>query len=295
LRRALEARWLGRVQKLVDQHIDVVWNFENSRFYEMRFAGARLKIYQQVDLNQDFHAAKAAATADLSIAVSGPIERRLVATAKKLIRVTHGYAEHPMSGDMPDGFEAGFKRPSVNAVLVGNLDIAYLDISLLAQLVAAHPEVRFHFVGKYSVGSGLHGEIGSAPNTVFWGRQPSSALPAFLSCADILLVAYLAEGHLEQLANPHKMMEYLASGRVVLATRTLEYEERLGLIEIARSRQEFLARFRVIVSQIDKWNSAEKMRVRQEFALANSYSRQMDRIVDALGERGHQLLGGVGS
>ncbi len=60
LRRALEARWLGKVEQLAGARIDVVWNFENSRFFDMNFAGKRLTIYQQVDLDQAFHPAKAA-------------------------------------------------------------------------------------------------------------------------------------------------------------------------------------------------------------------------------------------
>ncbi|MDO9460743.1 MAG: hypothetical protein Q7N95_11595 [Alphaproteobacteria bacterium] len=286
LRRSLEARWLGQVEKTLGRPVDVIWLFENSRFYDLRFAGSRLKIYQQVDLNQNFQPESAAATADLSIAISAPIEQRLSPVARKLIRITHGHADRNAAQFRPEGLDQRFGRAMVNAVLIGNLDIAYMDVPLLAQLVSAHPEVCFHFIGTYTAGQGLHGATSLAPNTVFWGRQPADFLPAFLNRADVLLVAYLADAHLDQLANPHKMMEYLASGRCILATRTLEYEDRPDLIETALDRADYARRFGLIAADPAAWNSAEAVARRQAFAHQNTYPRQLDRIVQALGPRG---------
>lgn len=286
LRRSLEARWLGRVEKIIGRPIDVIWNFENSRFYDLRFAGERLKIYQQVDLNQNFRPESAAATSDLSIAISAPIEQRLSPFARNLIRITHGHADQGADQFRPERLDQRFGRAKVNAVLTGNLDIAYLDVPLLAQLVSTHPEVCFHFIGAYTAGQGLHGAVGLAPNSVFWGRQRADVLPAILKRADVLLVAYLADVHLDQLANPHKMMEYLASGRCVLATRTLEYEDRPDLIETALNRADFARRFGLIAANPAAWNSADAVARRQAFAHQNTYTRQLDRIVQALGPRG---------
>jgi hypothetical protein len=286
LRRTLEARWLRQVEQIVGHPIEVVWSFENSRFFDMGFAGGRLKIYQQVDLNQDFHPARAAATADLAIANDAPIEQRLAPVARHLIRITHGYAGHDMIDSVPDELEPDFACAPVNAVLIGNLDIAYLDVPLLTQLVADHLGTRFHFVGNYTRGQGLHGAVGQAHNTRFWGRQSAHALPAFLSCADVLLLTYLAGQHLDQLANPHKMMEYLAAGRCVLATRTLEYDDRPDLIETACDSVDYTRRFAAIVANPSAWNRPEQIVRRQDFARDNTYSRQVDRIAQAIGSRG---------
>lgn len=286
LRRALEARWLGQVEALAGERVDVVWNFENSRFYDLGFAGGRLKIYQQVDLNQDFHPDEAAVSADLVIALSAPIAARLKSAAPSLIRLTHGHAAHPCTDDLPDGAAASFGASPLNAVMIGNLDIAYLDVTLLVQLVDENPNVRFHFIGGYSSGSKLYSATASAPNVVFWGRQPAHLLPGFLERADLLLLAYLADQHLDQLANPHKMMEYLASGRAVLATRTLDYEGRPDLLEMAMDRADYAQRFAVIMAEPDVWNSPARMAARRTFASENTYPRQIERIAQALGPRG---------
>jgi glycosyltransferase involved in cell wall biosynthesis len=289
LRRALEARWLGQLERMIGARVDVVWNFENSRFFDMGFAGERLKIYQQVDLNQHFHPDLAARTADLAIAISGPIEQRLAPAAHHLIRITHGHAPAPASLPLPDGVPEDFALAPVNVVLTGNLDMVYLDVELIADMVRSHPAVRFHFIGSYRAGQGLHGATGKTANVRFWGRQPAALLPAFLARADLLLVAYLAEQHLAQLANPHKVMEYLAAGRCILATRTLEYENRPDLLEMAQNRADFARRFGMIVANPTAYNRPEQVTQRLDFARDNTYPRQIDRILQALGPRGHLI------
>jgi len=285
VRRGLEAAWLRRLEAVAGTHIDVVWLFENSRFFDMRFAGDRLKIYHQVDLNQDLHPDRAAATADIAIAISGPIAERLKGAASLPLRITHGCQWRP-AGALPAQGEERFAGCQVHAMLTGNLDTVYMDTQLVSDLVADHPEVRFHFVGRYTIDSGLHQALQSAPNAVFWGPLPAMDLPALLARADILLVTYLADTYLQQLANPHKIMEYLASGRAVLATRTLEYEERPGLIEIAPDREAYRAMFKAMAADPQHWNSEANVARRRAFAGDHTYGRQIDRIAAALGDRG---------
>ena len=289
LRRALEARWLRKVEAIASATIDMVWNFENSRFFDLRFAGDRLKIYHQVDLNQDFHPKIAAETADLSIAISDPIERRLKSSARSLIRITHGCPNVSNKQLAPASIEERFSKEDFNAVLTGNFDIQYLDVLLLKRLVEMHPNVCFHFVGKFTHNIGLHAAVGASSNAIFWGHQPSEYLSSFLDRADVLLVTYLADDHLDQLANPHKIMEYLTSGRCVLATRTLEYEESSGLVEIAQDRDDFLHRFSEIVATPSFWNTPEMIAKRRAYASDNTYSKQLDRIAEALGPKGYLI------
>jgi hypothetical protein len=84
-------------------------------------------------------------------------------------------------------------------------------------------------------------------------------------------------------------MEYRASGRCVLATRTLEYEAHPELVIIANNREEYLQRFSEIVADPSPWNSDELTAKRKNFANQNTYPRQLDRIQEALGVRGRVL------
>jgi glycosyltransferase involved in cell wall biosynthesis len=281
-RRLLEARWLARLEDALGWRVELVWLFENSRFFDMSFAGDRVKIYQQVDLNQDFHPLKAAETADLSIAISGPIERRLESAAKRLLRLSHGVASGPESPISASVQEERFSQFNRNVVLTGNLDISYLNVELLAGLVRDHPEVCFHFIGSYRKDGKLFRLTGQAPNVIWWGRQPSGALPSILREADLLLVTYLAETHREQLANPHKIMEYLASGSPVLATYTEEYAERSDLIWMATSADDFRTKFAKLIRDPEALSDTKAREVRKAFAAKHTYERQIDRIAIAL-------------
>jgi len=289
MRRVLESRWLHAVEQVAGQPIDAVWNFENSRFFDMGFAGKRLTIYQQVDLNQHFNPLRAAATADLTIAICEPIEQQLAPVAKKLLRLAHGHANADVVNEVPNDVEVAFQRLRTNAVYIGNLDIVYLDVPLLAQLVADHPETCFHFVGTYTAGKGLHASLGHARNSRFWGHQPREMLPAFLTRADVQLIAYRADQHPEQLANPHKLMEYLAAGRCVLATWTQEYVHRPDLVVMANNHGEYRRRFAEIVADPKSWNNEQQVAHRQAFAQNHTYPRQLDRIVQALASRGYLI------
>lgn len=288
LRRVLEARWLARVENLAGGRIDVVWLFENSRFFNMHFAGERLKIYHQVDLDQNFKPEEAAATADISLAISTPIESRISGSARRILRITHGCPPRSTCDSEPSQLDAAFSRKRVNAVMTGNMSRAYLDLDVLADLIDKHPDVGFHFVGRHDRGLGLHARVSEASNVVFWGQYPASALPAFLDRADVLLAIYKAE-HCAQMANPHKMMEYFAAGRCVLASRTLEYENRPDLVETARSRDDLKARFAAIVADPPAFNTPDLIARRRAFAADNTYPRQLDRIAAALGPSGRLI------
>ena len=286
MRNWLEKRWLERLEEASGHCIDAIWLFENSRFFDMRFAGSRLCIYQQVDLNQDFNPKIAAATADLAIAISEPIEKRIKPSAQHYLRLTHGVATGHESSIPDASLDEQFSPGMRHAVLVGNLDIPYLDLKLLEHLVRDHPEVRFHFVGSYNESGDLFRAVGHADNVVWWGRQKSEALPSILRRADLLLVTYLTDRHREQLANPHKLMEYLASGTPILASFTEEYDDRPELVAMAENAAEFRRKFSRLIFNDQMLSDPGGIKKRQDYAADNTYSRQLDRIAQALGPRG---------
>ena len=71
----------------------MVWLFENSRFFDLAFAGERLKIYHQVDLNQNFNPKTAAATADICFCSSDRIKERILPFNALVHKIHHGLPE----------------------------------------------------------------------------------------------------------------------------------------------------------------------------------------------------------
>lgn len=288
LRRWREALWLAQLERIAECRIDAIWLFENSRFYDLRFAGSRLKIYHQVDLNQCFHPETAAATADICFCTTDFICDQLVPHAPHVYKIHHGLAQIESPQYLSDEQQRRFNGRSPHAAYIGNLDMAYLDAELLADAARTFPNVRFHFVGGYSETGCLQQLAGQLPNVVWWGKVDSALIPAILARADVLLVTYKAAFYREQLASPHKFMEYLASGKTIVATYTDEYKDQRHLLEMVDDNADYLAAFSRVVDRLDEYNSPYRQAERKTFAGAHSYSKQLDRIFSLLQQ--HKLL-----
>jgi glycosyltransferase involved in cell wall biosynthesis len=285
VRRWLEARWLARFEKEAGCTVDAVWLFENSRFYDLRFAGTRLKIYHQVDLNQNFHPATAARTADICFCTTELIRQTLLPHNERVYKIHHGLVQVQEPISLGPTRQAHFERPGPHAVYVGNLDMQFLDVDLLTTLVARYPSVHFHFIGGFSCDSGLWRNAHSFPNITWWGKVESQLIPAILERSDILLVTYLAQRWRDQ-ASPHKFMEYLASGKVVVSTYTDEYKDKRDLIEMADISGDFIACFDRVVSNLTRFNSPEAARSRRQFAFDHTYRKQLARVNTYLQQHG---------
>ena len=85
IRNIIEKNWLENLEKIIEKKITIVWLFENSRFFDMNFAGSRLKIYHQVDSDQNFHMKEAAISSDICFCVTDFIKRDLLPYNKKVL------------------------------------------------------------------------------------------------------------------------------------------------------------------------------------------------------------------
>ena len=289
LREKLEARWLAQLERACGTTIDVVWLFENSRFYDMGFSGSRLHIYHQVDVNQDFHTAAAARSADVCFCTSDAIARRLRPHARHVIKIDHGYAEAAQDPVLPPALKGHFDRTGPHLVYIGSLDIRYLRNDLLIRATTLFPDATFHFVGSHSGTTPLFKIACNRPNVRWWGQVASDLIPAILARSDVLLLAYDAEKSPDQLSNPHKLMQYLGSGKVIVATWTEEYQDKRHLLKMVRNGEEFLPCLGETLVDLDRMNAPDRMAARIDFARAHSYPKQLERIEAALEQLGLSL------
>lgn len=290
LRKWKEARWLKKLEKQIGYSFDVIWLFENSRFYDLGFAGDRLKIYHQVDLNQNFHIKEAASSADICFCTTDFIKQELVHFNDKVYKIHHGVANKTKRSKLSEKQITNFSKSKINVSLIGNLDIRFLDNTIIQKIVKQHPNVIFHFVGNYNFGSEVYKTCSSYNNITWWGKVESELIPAILSECGIHLLIYKAEKKSDtmQLASPHKIMEYLASGKVIVATYTDEYKDKPGLLEMTQEKEEFIATFKKVVNNLKTYNSEENQKMRKSFAQDNTYERQLSRILSHL--KSHELI-----
>lgn len=278
LRNYLERRWLEKLEKTIGQTFTTVWLFENSRFYDMAFAGDRLKIYHQVDSNQNFHIKEAASSADICFCITDFIKRDLLVYNKNVFQIDHGirFSDHhtALSKEQQEYFTL---KQGIQAAYVGNLDSLDIDRDTLVALVKAFPDVTFQFIGSYAKEGVLYQRCEAFKNIVWWGRVESALIPAILEKVDLSIVCYIVN---KNNANSHKMLEYLHSGKVTVSTYMDAYKDKRHLLEMTEldKTDQYNQLFKKVVDNLDFYNSAEKQQQRIAFAKEHSYESQLNII-----------------
>lgn len=166
----------------------------------------------------------------------------------------------------------------MKASLIGNLDIPYLDVGLLEELVSRFPDVLFQFIGSFNPAGETYNQLKRFANVFFAGVMAPPDLHWQIAASDILLVCYKVGEHREQLASPHKIMEYLASGKVVVATYTDEYKDKEDLLVMANTKEEYLEAFKEVVHNLARFNDAAAQELRKTFARAHTYEKQLEKV-----------------
>ena len=278
LRVYLEGQWLKNLEKLIESKMDTIWIFENSRFYNMEFAKDRLKIYHQVDSNQNFHIKEASSSADICFCVTDYIKRDLLIYNKKVFKISHGLniskEKLALSLEQLDYFN----KSTINITYIGNIDIIYINEKILYSLVLSYPDITFHLIGNYSKDGVLYKLCKDMKNIVWWGRVESKLISTILEKIDISLLIYRVEEYQKQLANSHKILEYLYSGKVTIATYTDEYKDKRELLEMVDSSDNYEKKFEEVLHNLKFYNSKEKQEERVAFAEENSYRKQLEKI-----------------
>jgi hypothetical protein len=239
-----------------------------------------------VDLNQNFQTRKAASTANICLCTTEHIRNRLLAFNSKTFKINHGYnvSESAIKPVILPG------QSSIKAMYAGNLAMPYIDWELIHVLVNENPGVDFIFVGpdRDDRVDGAKREVRKSENTFFIGRVKSNDLLSYYEAADILMVAYQERYHADQ-ANPHKMMEYLGSGKMIVATFTAEFADlsNRNLLMMSRQNTDHSKIFSETLNDLIAWNADEKQQLRRAWALDNSYDKQLDRIENLLNAELH--------
>ncbi len=280
-RRQIQRKY-EKLQQLINCTFDVIWSFDNSVFYDFAaLPGNVLKISHIVDLNQDFQTAKAASTADICFCTTDYIKEKLLFHNPNTFKIHHGYTPSRALKEkvvLPGSH-------TIKAVYVGNLAFPYIDWQIICQLVKQHQTVDFVFVGpdgKSNLSKNIYTNadkevVKAARNTYFVGAVPHEQIPGILEQADVLLVAYKEEHHRDQ-ASPHKFMEYLGSGKVIVATYTDEYKDKSELLEMTERNEDIPNKFNEVIKNLKCCNASKKMEQCKEFANNNTYIKQIETI-----------------
>lgn len=265
-----------QLQKLCNVEFDIVWSFDNSVFYDFSaLPKSVFSISHIVDLNQNFQTAKAATTANICICTTQYIKDTLLRYNKKVWKINHGYTFEVLK----DKFQLPTLHKKIKVGYAGNLDITYIDWHLLLSVIKSNSDVQFYFAGPLK-SHDIKQLLRDCENVNYIGKLNSNELVGFYEEMDLLILIYKADEYKEQLANPHKMMEYLGSGKMIVATYTQEYVElsKKGLFLMSNGNSKFPQLFKAALQSLEYWNNKKKRIARQNYAEANTYERQIDKI-----------------
>jgi len=169
---------------------------------------------------------------DLIVAASAELAARF--PQYKTLQLTHGVDYQLFSQpvaracDLPNNGKpiAGF---------YGSLS-AWLEVELLTEVIKAMPHWDFVFIGKQEVDMSV---LMAMPNTYFLGARPHSELPSYSQHWQASLLPFHDNAQIRA-CNPLKLVEYLAVGVPIVATRFPALAPYKHLVQQVSSRDDFI-------------------------------------------------------
>ncbi len=274
-----------KIENFISSKIDILWNFDSSVFYSAKLISSETKkIFHRVDLNQNFNDSIAGKNSDLCVASSSVIYEEMSKYSNSLIQINHGVntEQKKLSHNIPGA-------NSNKAIYAGNLSLKYIDWNAIYNCIIQNETVDFIFIGpnhdNFDLDNNPTEEFKeksyNLPNTFWVNPIESSCLQSFYKEASVLFLAYRDQFY-KQVSNPHKMMEYLLSGKPILATYTIEYKHIQDIIYMTKTNNEFGSAMKDLFKNYSYWNSPYLIEKRKSLAFENTYEKQIQRIFNEL-------------
>lgn len=257
------------------EKIDVVWSFETSRLYFLDLFGASIKIAHIVDYSEHFHFKELVSSADYCLATSDSIVDKMKQYNQEVYKINHGFVESN-NMEVPTQFE------KKKCIYIGNLTIPYLDWETVFSIVKENNEIQFEFIGSRSGNikeDQFHymQKVEELPNSHFYAKVSPDEVAGRIQKADFCLMVYDFQKYPEQLQNPHKLMQYLGSGKPVFSSYTHEFKD-VDVLYMFSDKTEACNDFKnFIQDEKGLFTNAEAVK-RINFAMDNTYSKQVGRI-----------------
>ena len=286
VRAFLDDRRMERLADLCGGSFDLCWNFDLYRFRDLRDrTHARVRMLHVMDLPLPDDLAGPARSADAVLFISPRMAEHLPPSAPPHLHVPHGLALPQVEPVPPRDLRGG-----VRIAYLGNLAQRFLDLEGLARVAKADPRIVLYLVGPYG-GNLTTGKrapdprwdaLRKLPNVVHVGPIPSEQVQGWLAAMDILLVAYDTLRFPRETAHPHKVIEYLYSGRLVLATHMADMTDLEDLLVMLGPGVPIDAGIPEVIDRLHELNTPEAGERRRRFALTLRYVEHVDRIAGFL-------------
>ena len=271
---------------------DVLWCFDFNLFSDLRLFKAKTTIFHPVDPVIYDYQINPAKSADVVFSVSEKILSNF-----KRIRTPHMMVNHGVEKQF-ETLARLIQRPQkaekTSVGYFGNLLRPVINRDFIRKIINENPNVDFHFWGPLSSGSSNIGGnsdqsvidfinyLQSNPNVILHGVAEKKKLIESIieNEIDVFILVYSDVKGSSDRSNAHKLIEYLSTGKVTVANLFSTYKDFNDLIVMPEKDDDsqLPALFKQVVNNLDYYNSPELQQKRKEFALDNTYKKQIERI-----------------
>ncbi|QNF33815.1 glycosyl transferase family 1 [Adhaeribacter swui] len=276
---------ITRILKVLNVDLDIVWSFDPFRFQKLNLFLSKFKIYHSVDVHHTTKEYLIAKNADVIFSTAHKILNKFSEIKLPKYFVNHGLASHFIDNKSLIKYSLVGDQ-LVKVGYVGNLNYKYLDKERLYKIISENLNCGFYFIGpRYSnnlsnaeINKEFFNQLEVLPNVYFLGQIPSKELPHYLCLFDMFLMCYKGDENIASMANPHKLLEYFSTGKIVLSHYIDEYARYKDLLVMADNNENLPILFSKVVTSLDYYNSLDLQHKRKAFAYDNTYAKQLDRI-----------------
>lgn len=281
-------RWQARkILKQLPAVPSVVWDFDNTySFNDLRVFGTQFRLFHPVDLISKGRTGAKQAHAAYSVAPA--ILNDLNIDIPMLV-VPHGlgrdHEEYAMQVRQAIETEKPSVRDSrVRVGYVGNMVRPSVDRPSLLTMARNHPDIEFHFYGPIdSEGDKSASEfiksLQGAANCILHGLTSQSKILEQARSIDAWLVCYDERIDSNAGLNTHKMLEYFATGSVVVSSFIEAYVESNLLVMTPKGKNDTLPSvFADVIRELDQHNSSQNRLLRIKYALQHRYGFHLETI-----------------
>jgi glycosyltransferase involved in cell wall biosynthesis len=281
---------ISKILGVIPKPVDLIWSFDLGNLFPLPFFDKSIfKIFHPVDEPRDQQAIEAAQGADILFSVTLEILEKYKAFPVPAFFINHGLADAFLLGTT---YSVSTGEP-IKVGISGNLMRPDLDRKILLQIIGENPTVIFHFYGSFAIAQSNIGAAGDMAtetfirslkafsNVSFHGVLKTEELAKELTAMDTFLICYDINKDQSKGTNYHKVLEYISTGKVIVANNITTYQGMENLVVMTVSREnnnDLPALFSQVMQKLPEYNSELLFDERRTFAFNNTYKKQVSRI-----------------
>jgi len=285
---------LNKLLKTIQTPLDVVLSFDNTAKYpNLSIFKAKKYIFFPVDQINMNHLSEYKTYGDFIFSISPLILDSFKSHHSKKILLNHGLGNNwVQKAEEKINNKTLTSSDNINVGYFGNLNFGRgLDMNTIKLVISKHTNINFHFWGNNQVDDNSSAEVKkwmifleNSKNVTLYGSTAQNDLVQQIDSIDAFILCYDYRYEINKCSNSHKILEYLSTGKVVISNKMSMYNNHNDIFNMLPdfSNKDYIHLFDNTIENIEHYNNSELQLKRKEFAMQNTYAKQVLRIEEQL-------------